>query len=553
MKLWRRFCADQRGNMVVMFAAGFVVASVVAAIAVDAAGIYHERRAIQNGVDLAALAAANNPAAAQSVAYSALMDAGLMSAGSQAGLVVVTGNYNPNPAVAVESRFVANATPANAVRVSFSKPGTLYFANGWAEPPTLGATATATATPQVAFSVGSRLTSFKDGVVNSLLNGLLGTKVTLTALDYNGLVNAQVDVFAFLDKLAIKLGVSVGTYNDLLAMRANHGQLAAALADVLTGVQRTAMLKLANTAGHNGTLPLGKLLQLGGLGDFDIGTGAANGLFTKISALDLLSASAAISDGKHQVQLAVPINVPGLLAFDTQVAIGEPPQGGSWYAIGPAQTVVRTAQVRATITTRLFIKLLAILPLADVNFPLYLEVAHSEAIVGSATCPTSANPKGSATILARPGALRLILGEVNPNTFGAFNTTPTIGVATLIRLYIPLIADITVTGVAHAEIAQSNPVALNFSSADITAGTIKTAKTTTIVTSLVGSLLSSLKLTVAGIGLNVVTGLLSVLLTPLGPAIDPIIAGLLDTLGLSIGEADVQAYGVRCTQPVLVG
>ncbi|MFK4791874.1 pilus assembly protein TadG-related protein, partial [Microbacterium sp. ZW T5_56] len=34
--------------MVVMFAAGFVVASVVAAIAVDAAGIYHERRAIQN-------------------------------------------------------------------------------------------------------------------------------------------------------------------------------------------------------------------------------------------------------------------------------------------------------------------------------------------------------------------------------------------------------------------------------------------------------------------------------------------------------------------------
>lgn len=554
MNIFRRFIASQRGNMVVMFAAGFAASAVAAAVAVDSGSLYYERRAIQNGVDLAALTAASNTATAQSVAYKAMQNAGLMTSASQEGLVVVTGRYNPDPAILDASkRFVANATPANAVRVSFSRRGTLHFANGWAEPPAISASAIATATPQVAFSIGSRLTSFKDGVVNDLLNGLLGTKLKLTAVDYNGLANAQVDAFSFLDKLAIKLGVSAGTYNDLLAMRADHGKLAAALADLLTGAQRTAMIKLANTAGHNGTVPIGKLLQLGHLGNFDIGTGATNGLFTKISALELLSASAAISDGKHQVSLSVPINVPGLLGFSATVAVGEPPQGASWFAVGPNQTVVRTAQVRARIVARLAIKLLAILPLADVNFPLYLDVAHSEAIVGSATCPTTTNPSGTATILTRPGALRLILGEVNENTFGAFNTTPSIGVATLIRLYILLLADITVTGAARAEIAQSNPVALNFSSADIAAGTVKTAKTTTIITSLVGSLLSSLKLTAIGIGLDLVTGLLSTLLAPLGPAIDPIIASLLDTLGLSVGEADVRVYGVRCTQPVLVG
>ena len=548
MKLWRRFCADQRGNMVVMFAAGFVVASVVAAIAVDAAGIYHERRAIQNGVDLAALAAANNPAAAQSVAYSALMDAGLMSAGSQAGLMVVTGNYNPNPAVAVESRFVANATPANAVRVSFSKPGTLYFANGWAEPPTLGASATATVTPQVAFSVGSRLASFSGGVANDLLNKLLGTQIGLTVADYNGLVNAQVDVFSFLDKLALKLGVSAGTYNDLLAMRADHGKLAAALADLLTGVQRTTMLKLANTAGHNGTVPIGKLLQLGNLGDFDIGTGAANGLFTKISALELLSASAAISDGNHQVALNTGLSLGDLLGVTVDVAIGEPPQGGSWFAIGPSQTVVRTAQVRLSLLARLKLSILLIINLVEVKLPLYVEAAHSEAIVASATCPTGTNVSGSATIKARPGLARLIVGEVNSSSFGNFNTTPTFGVAKL-----AVILGIQVTASAIAEIAQINPVSLTFSPSEIAAGTVKTAKTTTIVSSLLNSLLGNLKLNLAGLDVGIIGGAIKVLLAPLAGILDPIISGLLDALGLSLGEADVRVYGVRCTQPVLVG
>ncbi|KFC61357.1 putative membrane protein [Devosia sp. LC5] len=548
MTLWRRFCADQRGNMVVMFAAGFVVASVVAAIAVDAAGLYHERRGIQNGVDLAALAAANNPAAAQSVAYSALMDAGLMRADSQAGLTVVTGNYNPDPAVAVESRFVVNATPTNAVQVSFSKPGTLHFANCWAEPPTLGATAIATVTPQVAFSVGSRLASVKDGLANAVLNKLLGTNIELTALDYNGLVNAKVDLFAFLDQLAIKLGVSVGTYNDLLAMRADHGQLAAALADLLTGAQRTAMLALANTAGNNGTVPIGKLLQLGQLGDFDIGTGAANGLFTKISALDLLSASAAISDGTHQVSAELPLKLGETLIVELKLAIGEPPQGGSWYAIGPAQTVVRTAQVRLSLVIRLKLKLL--LDVLAVNLPLYVQVAHSEASVASATCPIGTNVSGSAVINARPGAAKIVVGEVA--NFGSFDKAPIESPANLLVLL-----GIPITAFAQAEIAQLTPVPLSFSPSEIAADTVKTAKTTTILGSLLGSLLGNLQLGgLLGLGSvlsAVLVPALDALLTPLAAPLDPILSGLLDALGVSIGEADVQVYGVRCTQPVLVG
>lgn len=550
MNLWRRFIASQRGNMVVMFAAGFAVSAVVAAFAVDAGGLYYERRAVQNGVDLAALEAASSAATAQSTAHKSLQNAGLMTAASLAGLTVVTGRYDPNPAVAAANRFVANASPINAVQVSFSKPGTLYFANGWAEPPTISATAIATVTPQVAFSVGSRLASLNGGAVNGLLNGLLGTNITLSLADYNGLVSAQVDVFAFLDKLANRLGVTVGSYNDLLAMRADHGQLAAALADLLTGVQRTAMLKLANAAGHNGTLPIGKLLQLGGLGDFDIGTGAANGLFTKISALELLSASAAISDGNHQVALDTGVSVGDLLSIKGSLTIGEPPQGGSWFAIGPTQTVVRTAQVRLSLVAELNLRLLLVIEVVKVKLPLYVQVAHSEASAASATCPTAANPWGSAVINTRPGAAKIVVGEVT--NFHDFTKPSVEGPVKILT-----VLGIPVTAFAKAEIAQLTPVPLPFSSSEIAARTVKTAKTTTILGSLLTSLLGNLQLGgLLGLG-SLLSGILvpalNLLLAPLPALLDPIITGLLDALGVSLGEADVQVYGVRCTHPVLVG
>lgn len=549
MNLWRRFVASQRGNMVVMFAAGFAVSAVVAAFAVDAGGLYYERRAVQNGVDLAALEAASSAANAQSIAHKSLQNAGLMTAASLAGLTVVTGRYDPDPAVATADRFVANANPVNAVQVSFSKPGTLYFANGWTEPPTISASAIATVTPQVAFSVGSRLASVQDGLANAVLNKLLGTNIALTAVDYNGLLNVQVDLFAFLDRLANRLGVSVGTYNDLLAMQADHGQLAMALADLLTGAQRTAMLKLANTAGHNGTLPIGKLLQLGGLGDFDIGTGAANGLFTKISAMELLSASLAISDGTHQVAVGAPIRLGDLLNVELNLAIGEPPQGGSWYAIGPTNTVVRTAQVRLSLVVHLKLSLL-LLPLIEVRLPLYVQAAHSEASVASATCPTSANMWGSAVINARPGAAKIVIGEVT--NFNAFDR-PTLESPTKLLTLL----GIPVTAFAKAEIAQLTPVPLPFSSNEIAARTVKTAKTTTILGSLLTSLLGNLQLGgLLGLG-SLISGALvpalNALLVPLAAPLDPLITGLLDALGVSLGEADVRVYGVRCTHPVLVG
>ncbi|WDR07141.1 TadG family pilus assembly protein [Devosia rhodophyticola] len=558
MKLLGRFGRAEDGNMAILFAVALSISAVVSAFAVDAASLYNMRRVMQSNVDLAALAAARDPANATEIARAALAEAGLIepdapaSAGSKSGarLSVMPGHYEADPDLPVAQRFVAGQAPLNAVQVRLERPGELYFAKSWSPTPTLGASAIARITPQVSFSIGSRLAKFQGGLVNGVLNGLLGTNVSLSLVDYKSLLDARIDAFAFLDALAQQLHISAGTYDDVLAAQADRGDIAAALAQTLDGSAQLVAQKLANGLAESDAVNVGRLFDLGDLGRLDINSGGQN-LFTSFSALQMLVASASASDGSHQINLKLAANVPGLAGLSLKLAVGEPPQTGSWFAVGPRGTVVRTAQVRLALTAHLLGG--GVLGNAGVNLPLYLELAHSEAMVSGASCPTPSSPRGTANIAVRPGVARLILGEVDANSFGAFASPPSIGEAQLINALL-----LKVTGSANVEIAQTTPQTLSFSSADIEAGRLKSVHTQTIVSSLIGSLLGDLHLKVRALGLGlaspaIIAQAIEGLISPLAPMLDLTIETLLQTLGLSLGEADVQVYGVRCIEPVLVG
>jgi len=75
----------------------------------------------------------------------------------------------------------------------------------------------ASAQPQAAFSVGSRLASLNGGILNALLGGLLGGNISLSVMDYNSLVSADVDVLSFTDALATQLHLTGVSYSDVLA------------------------------------------------------------------------------------------------------------------------------------------------------------------------------------------------------------------------------------------------------------------------------------------------------------------------------------------------
>jgi len=557
----RRFLAGERGNMAILFAAGLGLASVIAAFAVDAGSLYLERRMLQSAVDLAAIEAARDPANARAIARQVLVDAGaiagsitveeLADPNNTTRLEVETGHYAADPALAAGNRFSAGAAAVNAIRVTASKPGRLYFANSWSPVPEMSAQATASVTPLVAFSIGSRLARLEGGLVNGLLNSLLGTTVRLTAADYNGLVGAQVDAFAYLDALAFELGLTVGTYDDVLAASATQNQLVKALARALSGTESAAASLIAGVIGNTGLIPVGKLLSLGDLGRLDIGSGGDD-LYADIAALDLLMATATLGGVGKQIGLDLDVDLGSIASIEADLAIGEPPQFASWYAIGPAGAVVRTAQVRL----RLLVSLLGnegAIKGSVVRLPIYVEVAQAEAIAGAASCPVNGG-MGSATILTRPGAVRLMVGEVSDSALRNFNTQPALRETRLVGL---LIADIYAK--ALVEVAQSSPIPLSFSSQEIASETVKTATTRTIVGSLVGTLLSHLVVRIDLLGgliqlpLSVVTQLLANLLTPVTPVLDAIVNLLLDTLGVGLGEADVRVYGVTCGHPVLVG
>lgn len=543
----RRFLTDQRGNMAILFAVGFAVSAMVSAVAVDAAALYHERRGMQAAVDVAALQAARDPARAEAIVRAALTEAGQLD--PDADLEVSVGQYRADEALLPQDRFVAGAANANAVSVRLRRLGALHFAASFTGSPMLGVQSLAMVTPEVSFSVGSRLASLNGGLANAILSRLLGTTVSLSVMDYHGLADARVDALAFLDALAQQVHLEAGTYDQLLAMEATTGDIAEALATLTSGATRTALNTLA-LGGAGNRVQLGKLVAPGRLGELALGSSDAVADLD-LSVLEILTATAALADGDRQVSLNLGAAVPGLASLKLDLALGEPPQGGGWFAIGPAGAVVRTSQLRL----RLLAQLLggAVLGGAGVRLPVWLDLAHSEAQVASATCPGPQASNGTARIAVRPGVFRLAIGDLSDAGLTSFGTPPNVQPVRLVDALL-----LRITGSALAEMAQTGPVTLDFSSGDIGSGLVRTARTHTPVSSLFGSLFGKLGLTVSVLGLGlssptVIAESLRLLLAPLAPTLDLTLDGVLSTLGLGLGEADVQVYGVRCSSAVLVG
>jgi uncharacterized membrane protein len=526
----RRFLAAEGGSMSVLFAVAMSLGCVLAAFAIDEASLYGERRELQSAVDLAALAAAGDPDAAGQRARQSLTLAGI-----NGEPVVEPGRYVPDPALAVGARFIAGATPANAVRVALTQKGTLYFARWFTSSPAIGVEAVAAADPVVSFSIGSRLLRFDGGLANAVLDRLLGSDVSLTAASYEGLADAQVNLGGFLDALAGELDISAGTYADLLAAKADHGAIARALAAGLTGADRAAALTLGEHLGGNGKLPVGKLVAINASAGRAIGGGLGATRAT-VSALRLLAASAGLSDGTHQVALAVGASVPGLIGIATTLDIGEPMQGGSFYAVGAAGSLVRTAQVRLRLDATLGGGT-ALLNSA-VKLPLQLDVASAEARIVAAACPKDGAANGTATIAVSPGIATLTLGGVPARL---------VDVAGLI----------TVDATAPVALVAPAAKTVTFTPAEIAAGTVKTVGTTGAVTELADELIAHLDLDIRVLGLGLLPkplldAAIRALLVPLAPALDATIDTLLAGLGLHLGEADVVVHSVTCAAPVLV-
>lgn len=560
MRLLPRFRREERGNVAILFALMLPVLLLSAAFAVDEGSLYLERRQAQSVADLAAIAAATNPDKALDTAFKMFQANGLIATGlpiddpsiqvrSMRPVRVVTGNYKAAPELSVSARFVPGGSPVNAVQVTYRKTGTLFLARPWQDAPEISVAALATATPQAAFSVGSRLASLNGGVANALLDSLLGTSVALDVMSYNALLDAKVDALDFLDALNQRLSLSAVTYADVIKASASRGAIAGALATLLTGTAKTAAQTLSTSIADSTTLKLARLLDIGPLAKLKLG--ADPGYFAGVSALEVLNAAAVIAGNGKQIDLNVAATLPGLVSIKLTVAIGEPPQH-AWYVVGDRGAVARTAQTRLKLT----VKLLGgpILLGGSVILPIYVEAAYAEAKLRSATCPAFGQQAGTATVDVLPGIARVAIGNLSGSSFTDFSAFPVVDQATI--LTVPLLLKIKAR--SAVVLGQTSPIVLNFSANDVTQGTLKTATNHVLVGSLSKSLIDGLDIDVDILGLvlstdAIIEAAVRTLVAPLAPVLDSTIFGVLDVLGVGLGEADVRVYSVTCNRPVLVG
>jgi uncharacterized membrane protein len=567
-----RFLQARNGNLATMAALVTPIFLAIAALTIDSSSLYLERRQLQNMADLAAISGASAIGTASDAVKKQLLANGLnpvMMTGTYDPSVVKgktdnltrvwveTGNYTADKSVAVGSRFVAGGASPDAVRVMLAKPGNLYFGQALMDRPAVSASGMAASHAEAAFSIGSRLASLNttESALNGLLGGLLGTSLSLKLVDYNALAATDINLLGFLDKLAPQVGLTAGTYDQLLNTNVSVGVLAKVMADVVTNnaTAKAALNVLGKDAAALATkLPVGKLLGLGSLANASIGS-AGNYSITA-NVLQLVTASA-ILGGKHQIELGTGLNLGGLATVIVKIAIGEPAQSTPFFRVGAVGSIVRTAQIRISLYVGLLnSSILGLVTLGDLKLPIYVDVASAEGELKSVSCP--AGPQSAKVgIGVITGIAGVYLVNLSDSDFKNLNKKPVVTNFAIAQLKVLGLSVATVNAKAAIALGDDTQRTLSFSYSDIQNKKIQTASSSKLLGGLTSSLLSNMSVDVNLIGIDLdLTGLftlLGTLLTPVSALLDNLLFGLLDLLGVKLGQADVQVTGVLCQQAVL--
>lgn len=544
----RRLSSDDRGGVAVMAAVFGALICVLAALAVDVGSMVLKGREVQGAADLSALAAAQTlsdpPERTEAAAHATARDNLIDLAGAR----IQRGVYTPDPRLKPRARFADGGSRPNAARVTLSAPAPLYFGRWILRRDSVTVSKSATAAlpggpPSAVFSIGSRLAGLDGGLANALLSGLLGSKVSLTVMDYRALADAQVNLLQFSDALAAELGVTAGDYDALLAHEAQTGQVLRALEAVAGSGAESALSKLTRLP-VNAVVKLEELIGV----DADARGGLRRGLDAEVSAMDLLMATLQTANQDRQLALDVGARA-GLADLDVMLAIGERPNRAPWLTVtGTGEPIIRTVQTRLYLEATALDKVPLVGLLAQVKVPILIEAASAEARLKAIEC------EGTPRVLieARPGVARVRLGQIDPKRLRDFKSELKVSPAKLVSVLL-----ITVEGVADIQVADLDWSELRFTGSEIGSSQPKSVRAKGFVNGLIVTLLRDTRLTALGIPLHLVTQLLAGVLTPLGPVLDGVVQPLLELLGVRLGEADVWVHGVRCPNqggvPQLVG
>ncbi len=572
ISLWDRFAADDSGAISILAVGAIVAAIGVSVIVIDAGSLLYAKRQLQAATDAAAMSAVRdigkaggNPTAR---AEEALAANGFDSPKS---LQIVPGGYDADESIAATNRFDSTASTENAVKVMARIDSPTYFAQFFGVPGTseVYAESTAAMVNQASISAGTGLASLNDGIANNLLTALLGTAISLSAANYQGLVDTKIDALAFLDALATRVGVS-GTYGDLLSADASVGEIVNAALDVLASgdtsqssgnpvAAQQALNALPESALNALNLSVGAVIDASELQDRQIGNIVKTGTNDlTVNVYDLLIAAVMGQANGKTIDLGPTVSVPITgTSISTRIAIGEPQASSK---VGPVGTQVKTAQVRIALDAIIASVDIGLIS-TNISLPIYLEAASGTATISAIPCSRNGT---MVSVTGTTGVAKAKVGEIDDATLNNFGSSPPLSDPEIARLKAIGITLATISASADAQLGQGGPSAKDFTQNEIDNGTLKTVSSSVGLSTLLSSLVSNLNLSVnvlnsgllsslVGLSVNAIKTTVSLAVVPVINALETPINQLLATLGVKIGTLDMGVNGTSCGVPKLVG
>lgn len=342
----------QAGSVVVYTAIILLAILTATVLAIELGRIYQARQQYQKMASLAALDVASLVGGCDSTVpptqaqLEARVQASLQRNGNTADItltVVEAGTVATDASTGLRYLVPSDLATAQAVRVTLTGRFPAVLTGLLPQNDSMRLSATAARAAVGAFTIGSGLIDVDAN--NLVLGGMLGDSVNLTAVDYQGLLNAGVS----LGQLALAVGLEVQDLSDPLRLSAEDPTLS----EVLTGLSEQLdqagemaaaaaldVLAQAAAAGANPAVPL------------DLLVGATDGTAADVqvsSAFDLVNSllQAAVADDGGSVT-PIPISnqvVTSVGTVSTFLRVLEPARPGIGRP-GSAEAVARTAQVQ---------------------------------------------------------------------------------------------------------------------------------------------------------------------------------------------------------------
>ena len=318
-----RLLDDRSGSVITVFSFSAMVLAVLTAIVMNQISFYMAKRKLQSAVDMTALMVMESGVITVANAKALLEDQLDQPVTS---VTVMQGRYTADAGLAADSRFKPNATPFNAVQIGAVIPADkVMLGSMMAGTPMINASARAARRTTASVVMGSRLVRVEGGLSAALLDAALGYKGKLTVMDYESLASANVDVGQYLRALNTRADIKAVTFNDVVSAPVSVGQIVDAMVATTPNGSVHALLKKAAPVSGTDKVLLNKIIDLGAISHLPI-DGLLSGQTFPISVGEVLTGSAALADGDHQIAINLAAVLGDASIANASLDVGQKPQ-----------------------------------------------------------------------------------------------------------------------------------------------------------------------------------------------------------------------------------